>query len=72
MILLIFVIELLNYFLSSFLGSFQIELFIKHKPINMDEFRKAIPLRYRNEKVINLDQMKYINEIFDILELADE
>lgn len=56
----------------SILSDLMIELFVKYKPINMDEFRKSIPMRYRNEQVINIDQMKYINEIFDILELADE
>ena len=49
-----------------------VELFTKHKPINIDEFRNKIPQRYRNEKTIHIDQLKYLNEIFDILELADE
>jgi hypothetical protein len=49
-----------------------IELFIKYKPINITEFREKIPKRYRNENIINIEQMKYINNIFDILELADE
>jgi hypothetical protein len=49
-----------------------IEQFIKYKPINMDEFRSLIPLHYRNENMINIDQMKYMNDIFEILELADE
>lgn len=54
------------------LSDMMIELFVEHKPINMDEFRSAIPLRYRNEQVINIEQMKYMPEIFEILELADE
>ena len=48
------------------------QLFVKHKPLNIDDFRNKIPQRYRNENVINVEQMKYINDIFDILEMGDE
>lgn len=54
------------------LSDLMIELFVKHKPINIDEFREKIPKRYRDESVINIEQLKYLNDIFDILELGDE
>ncbi len=54
------------------LSDMMIELFIKYKPLDIDEFRTKIPLRYRDERIINIDQLKYLNDIFDILELADE
>ena len=54
------------------LSDMMIELFVKHKPLNIDDFRNKIPQRYRNENVINVEQMKYINDIFDILEMGDE
>lgn len=38
----------------------------------MDEFRSVIPKRYRNPNIIDIEQMKFINDIFDILEMADE
>lgn len=47
-------------------------LSVKHKPIDMDEFRRTIPKRYRNTNVIDIEQMKFINNIFDILEMADK
>ncbi len=56
----------------SILSDLMIELFIKYKPIDMDEFRSTIPQRYRNTNMINIEQMKFINDIFEILELADE
>lgn len=54
------------------LSDMMIELFVKHKPLNMDDFRNKIPKRYRDERIIHLDQLKYLNDIFDILELGDE
>ncbi|MDD3056600.1 MAG: DUF4011 domain-containing protein [Aliarcobacter sp.] len=54
------------------LSDMMIELFVKHKPINMDEFREKIPKRYRDERIIHIEQLKYLNDIFDILELGDE
>ena len=54
------------------LSDLMIEMFVKHKPINIDEFREKIPKRYRNESVIDIEQLKYLNDIFDILELGDE
>ena len=56
----------------SILSDMMIELFVKHKPLNIDDFRNKIPQRYRNENVIDVEQMKYINDIFDILEMGDE
>lgn len=56
----------------SILSDMMIELFVKHKPLSLEEFRNKIPQRYRNENVIDVEQMKYINDIFDILELGDE
>ena len=54
------------------LSDLMIELFVKHKPINIDEFREKIPKRYRDERIIDIEQLKYLNDIFDILELGDE
>jgi superfamily I DNA and/or RNA helicase/KaiC/GvpD/RAD55 family RecA-like ATPase len=54
------------------LSDMMIELFVKHKPINIDEFREKIPKRYRDERIIHIEQLKYLNDIFDILELGDE
>jgi superfamily I DNA and/or RNA helicase len=54
------------------LSDMMIELFVKHKPINIDEFREKIPKRYRDERIIHIEQLKYLNDIFDILELSDE
>lgn len=48
-----------------------IELFVKQKLLNMHDFKNKIPQRYRNENVINTEQMKYINDIFDILKMGD-
>ncbi len=56
----------------SILSDMMIEQFVEHKPIDMDEFRSFIPKRYRNTNMIDIEQMKYLNDIFDILELADE
>jgi superfamily I DNA and/or RNA helicase len=56
----------------SILSDIMIELFIKYKPLDIDEFRNKIPLRYRDERIINIEQLKYLNDIFDILELGDE
>ncbi|PRM90636.1 hypothetical protein CJ671_02165 [Aliarcobacter cryaerophilus] len=54
------------------LSDMMIELFVKHKPLNIDDFRNKIPKRYRDERIIHIDQLKYLNDIFDILELGDE
>ena len=54
------------------LSDLMIDVFLKYMPMNMDEFRNKIPLRYRNENVINIDQMQYLPEIFEILEFMDE
>ena len=54
------------------LSDMMIELFVKYKPINIDEFREKIPKRYRDERIIQIEQLKYLNDIFDILELGDE
>ena len=54
------------------LSDLMIEQFLKYKPLNMDEFRSKIPLNYRNINVINIEQMKFMPYIFEILELADE
>lgn len=54
------------------LSDMMIELFVKHKPLNIDEFRNKIPKRYRDERIIHIEQLKYLNDIFDILELGDE
>ncbi len=54
------------------LSDMMIELFIKYKPINIDEFREKIPKRYRDERIIHIEQLKYLNDIFDIIELSDE
>lgn len=56
----------------SILSDMMIELFVKHKPLSLDDFRNKIPQRYRNENVIDVEQLKYINDIFDILEMGDE
>jgi superfamily I DNA and/or RNA helicase/very-short-patch-repair endonuclease len=52
------------------LSDLMITQFIKYKPLNIDEFHK-IPIRYRNDRIINVEQMKYLNDIFDILELSE-
>lgn len=54
------------------LSDLMIEQFVKHKPLEMDDFRTKIPLRYRNTNVIEIEQMKFMPDIFEILELADE
>lgn len=54
------------------LSDLMIDIFTKYKPLDMDEFRAKIPIRYRNDNVIDINQMKYMPDIFEILELADE
>lgn len=54
------------------LSDIMIEQFVKYKPIDIDEFRNKIPKRYRDERIIHIEQLKYLNDIFDILELSDE
>jgi very-short-patch-repair endonuclease/exonuclease VII small subunit len=54
------------------LSDIMIEQFIKYKPLDIDEFRNKIPKQYRDIRVFNIEQLKYLNDIFDILELADE
>lgn len=44
-----------------------IDLLAKSQPITIDEFRLEIPL-YLREK-IDRNQMEYIDEIFEIIEL---
>lgn len=52
------------------LSPLMIDLLIKHKPLDMDEFRNEIPLKIRQS--INSEQLVYMNEVFEILEKADE
>ncbi|MAC84779.1 MAG: hypothetical protein CL624_11670 [Arcobacter sp.] len=52
------------------LNPVMIDQFIRHKPIDMDEFRNKISLRLRTS--IDKDQLVYMNKIFEILEMADE
>lgn len=52
------------------LSSVMIDQFIKHKPLDMDEFRNKIPLRLRTS--LDREQLVYIEKIFEIIELADE
>ncbi len=52
------------------LSPLMIDQFIKHKPLDMDEFRNTIPLKLRTS--IDREQLVYINDIFEILEMADE
>jgi len=47
-----------------------IEQFLNYKPINKEEFTAQISFKLRDN--IELEQMIYINEIFEILEMADE
>jgi very-short-patch-repair endonuclease len=52
------------------LSSVMIDQFVKHKPLDMDEFRNKIPLRLRTS--LDREQLVYMNKVFEILELADE
>lgn len=52
------------------LSPLMIDLFIKHKPLDMDEFRSEIPLKIRQS--LDSEQLVFINHIFEILEKADE
>ena len=47
------------------LSPLMIDQFIKHKPMDMDEFRNKIPLKIRNS--INREQLVYMNDIFEVL-----
>jgi len=51
---------------STLLSPYMIDLFISVKPIDMDEFRKNIPLKIREK--INKDELIYIDEIFEAIE----
>lgn len=51
---------------STLLSPYMIDLFILTMPIDMDEFRKKIPLNIREK--INKDELMYIDEIFEIIE----
>jgi len=51
---------------STLLSPYMIDLFILTKPIDMDEFRKKIPLKIREK--INKDELVYIDEIFEKIE----
>ena len=46
-----------------------IEQFIKYKPVNMDEFREFIPSKFK--KNIDENQLHYLDDIFEILEMAE-
>ena len=46
-----------------------LDQFIKHKPLDMDEFRKKIPLKLRES--INREQLMFMDRIFEILETID-
>ena len=52
------------------LSPLMIDLFIKHKPLDMDEFRSEIPLKIRQN--LDVEQLSFISNIFEILEKADE
>lgn len=54
----------------SILSPLMIDQFVKYKPLNMDEFRNKIPMRLRTN--INPEQLIYMPEIFDIIEMSDE
>ena len=52
------------------LSPLMIEQFIKYKPRDRDEFQNKISLRVRQS--IDPEQMSFIDDIFEILEMADE
>jgi len=52
------------------LSDLMIEQFIKYKPLDRDEFKNKISLRIRQS--IEPEQMSFIDDIFEILEMADE
>lgn len=52
------------------LSKLMIDQFIHKKPKDMDEFRSKIPQPLREN--INRDQTKYLETIFEIIEMADE
>jgi very-short-patch-repair endonuclease len=52
------------------LSPLMIEQFIKYKPLDRDEFQKKISLRIRQS--IDPEQMSFIDDIFEILEMADK
>ncbi|MDD3343024.1 MAG: DUF4011 domain-containing protein [Sulfurospirillaceae bacterium] len=52
------------------LSPLMIDLFLKHKPLDMDDFRREIPLKIRQS--LDSEQLVFMNAIFDILEKADE
>lgn len=52
------------------LSPMMIDQFIKHKPIDMDEFREKIPYKFREN--IDRNQLFYMDSIFEILEMANE
>jgi len=49
------------------LSPVMLDQFIKHKPLDMDEFRKKIPLKLRES--INPEQLMFMDRIFEILEM---
>lgn len=51
---------------STLLSPYMIDLFVTTKPVDMDEFRKNIPLQIREK--INKDELIYIDEIFEVID----
>jgi very-short-patch-repair endonuclease len=52
------------------LSSMMLDQFLKHKPLDMDEFRSKIPMKLRTG--IEREQLVYMNTIFEILDMNDE
>lgn len=52
------------------LSPMMIDQFVKHKPLDMDDFRDKIALKLRTS--IDREQLVYMDNIFEILEMADE
>jgi len=52
------------------LSPMMLDQFLKHKPLDMDEFRSKIPMKLRTG--IEREQLVYMNTVFEILDMNDE